>query len=1044
MENFVWADTFFIRRPLLPYSAVLRTSSAIPVSNPLFCEAVWLASPLVHGEMQKEYAKQDGKPSGKKIDYTLVKYHNRMATRCTPFGLFSGFNTGNWATAENAVIRFTGEIERNVRPDMQFVCALADAIAADPVVRPGLLLYPNNSVYTIGDETRYVEYKLLNGRRAYQISSVHTDDYVQYILQQSKTGIPMQTLAEKLAETFDVSLQDAIDYAGELVDAGLLVTEIHPSVTGEAYINRLYKFLLKNKDLARAEIAATCTEALRQLSQCITDIKTGLFPGPEKYMDGAAIAKQTQVTIDAGRLFQADTFLPVTEAQLPVSLTDRLSKVLGVLTKLTGYQPNKSLQSFAKRFHERYEERAMPLAEVLDTETGIPYIEKASSGYLPLVENIIPDSKKETSGSLQWGLSETFLNNKLNEAYKTGAYTITITDDELSEKMTSADALVFPPSMSVVFRLVEQNGNRKLFFEYASGSSAANLLGRFAYAHTDIENMIRAITRYEQAKNPEVIFAEVAHLPESRIGNVLIRPQLRNYEIPYLSQSLVEEEKRIDLSDLYIKVRNGQVILFSQKLGKQIIPRLATAHNYSYNSLPVYKFLCDLQTQGLQNYLSFDWGSLSVRSQFMPRVEYDGVVLSAATWKFTTKDYAHILGRSGPEAIQLFREKWKLPERVVLSEGDNELFIDFDDELHCSILWDAVKGKPGMVLREFLEPAHDMVQNKDGESYCNQFVAAILNTSTVYHPHTLPKNATKPLPLTRQFAPGTEWVYVKIYCGEKSADKILTTGVAPAIEAMREKHLLKHFFFLRYYDPGFHIRLRVKLIDSAYLGDALQILYAQIQGFVSAGYIWKVQIDTYMREVERYGENSMELSEELFCHDSKAAIDLISRLKDDENEITRWLYACHGIHDLLENFQYPLADRKRILEILKINFMAEFGGGQRLKIQLSDKYRENKQLLEESFLGRFSQRDILIADVLRKRKEEAGRIYEDIITAASENVSVKLDDLVSSYIHMMVNRVVLESPRLHELVIYTMLFQYYNSQLARQKINNTTEKAYVS
>jgi lantibiotic biosynthesis protein len=41
--------------------------------------------------------------------------------------------------------------------------------------------------------------------------------------------------------------------------------------------------------------------------------------------------------------------------------------------------------------------------------------------------------------------------------------------------------------------------------------------------------------------------------------------------------------------------------------------------------------------------------------------------------------------------------------------------------------------------------------------------------------------------------------------------------------------------------------------------------------------------------------------------------------------------------------------------------------------------------------------------------------------------------LLISYIHMLVNRIVSANPRLHELVIYDMLFMYYSTCLAKEK-----------
>lgn len=44
-----------------------------------------------------------------------------------------------------------------------------------------------------------------------------------------------------------------------------------------------------------------------------------------------------------------------------------------------------------------------------------------------------------------------------------------------------------------------------------------------------------------------------------------------------------------------------------------------------------------------------------------------------------------------------------------------------------------------------------------------------------------------------------------------------------------------------------------------------------------------------------------------------------------------------------------------------------------------------------------------------------------------------IDDLVSSYIHLFLNRVLLSNQRKHELVIYHFLHKYYDSQIAITK-----------
>jgi lantibiotic biosynthesis protein len=45
----------------------------------------------------------------------------------------------------------------------------------------------------------------------------------------------------------------------------------------------------------------------------------------------------------------------------------------------------------------------------------------------------------------------------------------------------------------------------------------------------------------------------------------------------------------------------------------------------------------------------------------------------------------------------------------------------------------------------------------------------------------------------------------------------------------------------------------------------------------------------------------------------------------------------------------------------------------------------------------------------------------------------QLHELLYSYIHMTLNRVIISEPRLHELVMYDLLFTHYRSCIERAK-----------
>lgn len=101
-----------------------------------------------------------------------------------------------------------------------------------------------------------------------------------------------------------------------------------------------------------------------------------------------------------------------------------------------------------------------------------------------------------------------------------------------------------------------------------------------------------------QTVRPDVVYAEVVHLPQGRFGNFIVRPCLRRYEIPFLGRSGAPCEYQLPVTDLHLTIHDGQLILVSKRLGCRVLPRLATAHNPDVGAgLPIYRFLFALQHQ---------------------------------------------------------------------------------------------------------------------------------------------------------------------------------------------------------------------------------------------------------------------------------------------------------------------------------------------------------------------------------------------------------------------------------------------------------------
>ena len=98
-----------------------------------------------------------------------------------------------------------------------------------------------------------------------------------------------------------------------------------------------------------------------------------------------------------------------------------------------------------------------------------------------------------------------------------------------------------------------------MLLQHVGGPSGANLLGRFCHGDPDLLAKVAEHLREEEALDPDAIFAEVVHLPEGRLGNVLLRPVLRRGEIPYLGRSGAAEDQQIPVTDLTLRLVGRQV-----------------------------------------------------------------------------------------------------------------------------------------------------------------------------------------------------------------------------------------------------------------------------------------------------------------------------------------------------------------------------------------------------------------------------------------------------------------------------------------------------
>jgi thiopeptide-type bacteriocin biosynthesis protein len=566
-------------------------------------------------------------------------------------------------------------------------------------------------------------------------------------------------------------------------------------------------------------------------------------------------------------------------------------------------------------------------------------------------------------------------------------------------------------------------GDYQLLLQGASGPSGARLLGRFCHADEQLRRHVQRHLRAEEALRPDALFAEIVHLPEGRVGNILFRPVLRGHELPFLGRSGAAEARQLPVTDLLVSVAGERVVLRSRRLDREVIPRLTSAHNYGQRSLGIYRFLCSLQDQGLTPGVGWSWGALR-EAPFLPRVTAGRLVLSRAAWNLAARELRPLAGASFP-AVQELRRRLGWPRWIALAEHDNELPVDLDNALCVETFAHLIGRRPSArVVELFPPPDQQCARGPEG-----RFVHELVVPFVARNPSTRPRPpAAGPPAARRTFAPGSEWLYLKLYTGTSTADQVLTELVRPVVdEAMGAAHA-DGWFFIRYGDPDWHLRLRLHGAPEALHAEVLPRLQQATRPLLEDGRLWRVQLDTYERELTRYGGTveSMELCERIFCADSEAVLAIVEGLQGDEGLDARWRLTLLGAHLLLEDLGLDLARRLEVTRRSRAGFGREFRVDVDLKRQLGGKYRAEAAGLTALLAGELDDDPLLAGGIaaLRARSER-------LRTLVAEAGDAPLEALAPSLVHMHANRLLRSAARAQELVIHDFLLRQYRTRAAR-------------
>lgn len=979
-------------------------------------EAMALASPDLASRLG---AWLEGSLQGKvarNIEQSLLKYLSRMSSRSTPFGLFAGVSMGAWSPASRLSVGSWPECRKSVRLDWGALETLVDRLEREPDVRSQIEYRPNSSIYTQGGWYRYLERKDQAGQgRTYHLEAVEATRHLDFVLQQAREGARLEELTTSLARHMDVEPAEAHSFLNQIIDAQVLCGGICPPLTDPDPLGKVITTLQANAAIApRSEPLVAVDLELKALQA------STLGSHPTGYPSLLASLAELGISSETRDVLQVDLFRPSPFLALSPLVRQTLEEGAETLRRLTPPPNEGPLDRFRAAFEERYGNRWMPLLEVLDEESGIGF-DGAPSMDCPLLVGLPFQSPAPLH---RLSRRDLFLMAQIPRWQ--GSLTWELEDADL-ETLANPNPQPFPHSFAALTSLAASSpsaldrGEFQFWMEHYSGPTAARWLGRFASGDPNLKDSLQSHLRKEESLRPEAVFAEVVHVPEGRMGNVLARPSMRDYEIPFLATPGVSGDKTIFPSDLQVTVRGDRVFLASTRLGREVVPRLSSAHNFTRGPV-VYRFLAHLQDQDGRPG-GWSWGALA-EQPFLPRITRGRHVLSKARWRVKSRELKEVLTGSSEgankgawAAFQVLRESRGLPRLVMLTDADNSLLVDLDQVLWVETLHHLVSSRSAFTLTEcFPDPDQALVTSPEGR-FAHELVIPF-EAKPSSQPKKVPLHQVPKGPEPRTYPPGSEWLYLKLYCGPSSADRLLVE-LEPLLRMTQAQGLWDRWHFVRYRDPAHHLRLRFHGLPMWLLAELLPLIHKHLEEHLAQGFLWKLQVDTFEPELERYGGSlGFALADEWFFEDSQ---QILNHLAGGMTAEERWRAGLRGMDAIWAALGLSVHSRKGLAQASRDGFRKEFGDPGEGAVQIGKRFRGLRKELETGFpivSGLPTTPDLCGLSRIRDAFDQ-GLMQEDLASIAG------------SLAHMHLNRMLRTNHRENEWVIMEFLTRLYESCLAR-------------
>ena len=998
-------DDAVLERALVADRARLRDRLADITDDPDVRDGIALAS-LDLADALERWRLEPGARGSRSAEHSLVRYVTRIASRSDLFGMAGAYVLGEFGDGVRLDLSPRSSLLLHTRVDGGLARDLVRRAADEAIDDPALIVRANRASYRIAGRLRVAARR--RNSTAHRLVQVRPTPAIEAALRAAGDGASVGALVATL-DGGGMRADQATALVRRLIASELLVPIAEVTVTGADPAEQALEAL------ASLPRAGRYREALAQAGAALAAaprVDRATLDAVVASFDGAGIE------VDRRRVVQVDARRGGS-AELPRAVLAEMQRSVGLLARVAE-RGDPALAAFSAAFERRFATRRVPLLEALDPDFGI---------------------RLDTTGAESHpgaGATETqrrALLDLLERGRSAPEGAVTLTDADI-DALSNERPRPLPGAFALMAGLAAADadavaaGHFQLVEPIIHGPSGARLFGRLCDGDPELADRVRAHLAREQALVPDAIIAELSVAPETDAGvNVSYRPLLREWEIEYGGGSGAPAERRIDPSDLTLSLEDGEIVLRSRTLHRQVVPRATTAMNTLWLSLPAARLLLSLAYQRTAGGLSWSWGELA-QAPALPRVSRGRTILALRRWNVTRAEFADVsagIDPAGFRRLQRWRGERGLPRLVSLEHPKGRLLVDLENVLSLESLLAAARPLPVLSFVEV--PAADLspVRGADGR-YAHQLVVPFIADREPTPARRRQGSMRTVSESQRRFAPGSEWLYVNLYGPTKAADRVLVEHVGPLAREFDQRGTADRWFFVRYPDPAPHLRVRFHGRPEELLEHALPAVSETAASALAEGLLYRVSFDTYEREVERYGGlEGVELMERIAEADSAAVIEILARAT---NAVDRRHLAVASIAALYECAGLSLEQRHACSVQLRTGWLST-GTRQRGALLGAAERAEREQVEDAVAALERSDADPRIV-VLSARSRRLRPAFERLRALAGEGTLERpLEDVMASLAHMAVNRMLLRGGNHDEVRVHDALARLYESKRAR-------------